>query len=372
MNLLRGIPLACWPQLLVTRPFVPPSEPVHVFICIADHYEPAWHCPGFSVERERVARWVTEYPRAFERFQDSAGRPPQHTFFYPAEEYHPEHLERIAGLCRQGFGDVEVHLHHKDDTSDNLRTTLETFTEQLFHTHGLLRKDDRGRISYGFIHGNWALDNSRPDGCWCGVNDELTILRETGCYADFTMPSAPAPCQTRTINSIYYAVDDPARPKSHDRGVPAEVGRRPPDDSLLMIQGPLALDWQRRKWGLLPGIENGDLTGHHPPTLARLRLWLTAGVSVVGKPDWLFIKLHTHGAQPKNANMLLGEPMQRFHQELRAFAERHAWFRYHYVTAWEMAELAAPLQVRRNTHSADTLLALLQVTRPSSGIELTR
>src|SRR6202043_585670 len=98
-----------------------------------------------------------------------------------------------------------------------------------------------GEVAYGFVHGNWALDNSRPDGRWCGVNNELDILRQTGCYADFTLPSYPSPTQTRKINSIYYATDDPARPKSHDRGI--NVGSAPrPANSLMLIQGPLALN----------------------------------------------------------------------------------------------------------------------------------
>ena len=37
---------------------------------------------------------------------------------------------------------------------------------------------------FGFIHGNWCLDNSRADGRWCGLNNELILLRELGCYAD--------------------------------------------------------------------------------------------------------------------------------------------------------------------------------------------
>jgi hypothetical protein len=291
------------------------------------------------VAAERVARWVNEYPKLAEEFADCRSRPPQHTFFYPAEEYEPAYLESLAGLCRRGLGEVEVHLHHDNDTADSLREALNRFTHALFHDHGLLKKDAAGRLRYGFIHGNWALDNSRPDGRWCGVNNELSVLMETGCYADFTMPSAPAQCQTTTINSVYYATDDLERPKSHDRGTSAQVGMSPPADSLLMIQGPLALDWQSRKWGVLPRIENGDLTGKRPPTLARLAMWLSAGVKVAGRADWLFIKLHTHGAQERNADMLLGEPMRAFHRSLREFAGQNDWFQYYYVTAREMAAL---------------------------------
>ena len=30
--------------------------------------------------------------------------------------------------------------------------------------------------AYAFVHGNWALDNSRPDGRWCGIDAELPRL----------------------------------------------------------------------------------------------------------------------------------------------------------------------------------------------------
>jgi hypothetical protein len=215
---------------------------------------------------------------------------------------------------------------------------LVRFRERL-DGHGLLPKDSAGRVTYGFIHGNWALDNSHPQGRHCGVNDEISVLRATGCYADFTMPSAPAACQTRIVNSIYYAVDDPLLPKSHDRGVRATVGVTPPADGLLMIQGPLTVDWSRRKFHFVPGLENGDLQASHPPSIERWKLWLRAGVHVNGRPDWLFVKLHTHGAQEKNADMLLGTPMRSFREALAQWAAEHPDCKFHYVTAREMAML---------------------------------
>jgi hypothetical protein len=241
MPKIRGLSLSQFSHLARAKR-THDANPLRVFLCIADHHEPKWNSPPKRVAAERVERWVKEFPRMAAGLEDCRGRPPQHTFFYPAEEYEPEYLEQIAGLCRAGYGDVEVHLHHDRDTADGLREKLTTFTTTLHDEHGLLQRDASGQISYGFIHGNWALDNSRPDGRWCGVNNEISVLLETGCYADFTMPSAPAECQTTTINSIYYATDDPNRPKSHDRGLPARVGSKQPDNSLLMVQGPLALD----------------------------------------------------------------------------------------------------------------------------------
>src|SRR5438270_655349 len=86
-----------------------PQSVQHVFLCIADHWEPKWKRPPRQVENDRVARWLREYPTLAVRFTDCLGRHPQHSFFYPAEEYEPEHLNSLAEICRRGFGDVEVH-----------------------------------------------------------------------------------------------------------------------------------------------------------------------------------------------------------------------------------------------------------------------
>jgi hypothetical protein len=315
--------------------------PIDVLFCMADHFEPGFGEPGLDAERRRVATWVERYPLMAEQFHDSTGRHPQHTFFFPAEAYRAEHLDHLAGLCGRGFGDVEVHLHHDRDTAAGLRECLEQFTDALFTRHGLLRRNERGEIAFGFIHGNWALDNARPDGKWCGVNDELTVLRKLGCYADFTLPAAPDHSQTRTVNSIYYAVDDPLRPRSHEHGVVASVGAAAPEDGLLIIQGPLTFDWTRRIAGVLPGLENSTIDSSlpHHPTIERFKSWLDVGVSVQGRPEWVFIKVHTHGAKEDNAEVLLGDVAARFHTDInRAFNDGQR-YRLHYVTAFEMATL---------------------------------
>jgi hypothetical protein len=316
-----------------------PGEEVHLLLCIADHYEPQAGGAPAEVARARVRRWLEDYPRNLGRFTDSDGRRPRHTFFYPLEEYEPEHIDALAELCAAGFGEVEAHLHHDGDTAEGLRQKLLWFKEVLAARHGLLsRHRHTGELAYGFVHGNWALCNARPDGRHCGVNDELEVLRQTGCYADFTLPSAPSPTQVATINRLYYATDRPGRPRSHERGV--EVGRGPaPAGALLLIQGPLLLDWRRRKWGLLPRLENGCLQNSQPPAIERLPLWLKARVQVPGRPDWFFVKLHAHGACEEHHAALLGDDRVRFQQALAEHAARHANFHYHYVTAREMYNL---------------------------------
>ena len=318
------------PSYLCRRP-PPPVTPTHVFFCLADHYEPLWNKASRDQGLERVEHWFENYPRMADQFRDADGRPPQHTFFYPAEEYVPEYLDLLMRLCRRGYGEVEIHLHHDNDTAENLRQTIVQFKGKL-REHGFL---SQGR--YGFIHGNWSLDNSRPDGRWCGVNNELQVLRETGCYADFTLPSAPSECQTRKINSIYYATDDPARPKSHDAGVDVCVGGTASGD-LLIIEGPLALNWASRKFGVIPRIENSEIAHYAPATADRIHNWIAQRIGVVGKPDWVFIKVYTHGCQERNFDTALGQSAAAMHGDLRRICDG-SQFVLHYVTAREMYNL---------------------------------
>jgi hypothetical protein len=331
------------------------KKSIHLLLCIADHYEPKRGGAPAQIAQARVQRWSEEYPKLFGHFRDSDGRTPRHTFFYPVEEYEPEYLDQLAALCRAGHGEVEIHLHHDNDTDENLRRTLLGFKEILANRHGLLSRDRlTGEIVYGFIHGNWALDNARSDGRHCGVNNELDVLRETGCYADLTLPSAPSETQTRKINSIYWAVDDPHKPKSHDTGIDVGSASRP-ENSLLMIQGPLLLDWMRRKWGLLPRVENACIQGNQAPSMQRLELWLKASIRLPSRPDWYFVKLHTHGAHEPNMPVLLGEPMRHFHEQLKERAEKDLQFHYHYVTAREMANLILAEEAGENRQVIDAV-----------------
>jgi hypothetical protein len=296
----------------------------------------------------RVRRWAREYPAISEKYRDTSGQPLRHTFFYPIEQYDQEVLAVLAELCRSTPCETEIHLHHKNDTAENLAATLEKGKRDL-GSHGLLSTDAGGATVFGFIHGNWALDNSNP--AKCGVRNELRVLQEGGCYADFTMPSAPDPAQTTTINSIYYATPS-ERPKSHDRGRAAKAGV-PEPGGLLLVQGPLGLNWRWRKWGVLPRVENGDLTPHNPPTESRLRLWLDLGIHIQDRPEWVFVKLHTHGGLPRNMEMLLGDAYREFQQFLSQFAASHPGFHYHYVTARELVNIVHAAEAGKTGNPGD-------------------
>lgn len=307
----------------------------HLLFCFVDHYEPAWQSPGLAVERARVARWSHDLPVLCGGHRDSDGRPPVHTFFYPEEEYRPEHIDALVDLCRQGLGEIEIHLHHDDDTEAGLREKLSGFTDLLARRHDALPRDPfSGQPRWAFIHGNWALDNSHPSGRHCGVSNELAILREQGCYADFTLPAAPDPCQTRTINSIYYATGDPTRTKSHDTGVRVRTGGVAEGD-LMIIQGPLGLRWKDRKFGIFPRIENADVRAGCPPTRERIDGWVKAGIHVVGRPEWIIVKVHTHGAEEGDMDTLLGSAMDDAYTYMESRYNDGGHWKLHYVSARE-------------------------------------
>jgi hypothetical protein len=317
----------------------------HLLFCFCDHFEPLRHGGDVAAARAGVNDWLASYADGAAGLQDNDGRPPRHTFFYPYEEYDPQILDLLGAFCRRGYGEVEIHLHHRHDTAAGLRDKLETFRDLLHRRHGLLGVNaEDGAVRYGFIHGNWALCNSRPDGDWCGVNEELGILAATGCYADFTFPSAPSPTQPRTVNSIYYAGDRPGCSRGADFGIRAARGARC-DLPLLLIGGPLALDWSRRKWGVLPRLENGEISGTNPPTDERIRLWVRQWIHVAGQTQWVFVKVHTHGYVPANARTVLGESMRAAHTVLRKEFGDGADWNLHYVTAREMYNIVKAAEV---------------------------
>ncbi|MES2390787.1 MAG: hypothetical protein V4555_04040 [Acidobacteriota bacterium] len=304
-----------------------------VWVSLMDHFEPMGGSVSLDRGAARVAAWQRKWPEIAEAApRDASGRKPCFTAFYPQEEYEPSLLNALAEMAQMKTFDVEVHLHHDHDTAESFREKVRIFCRKLRDDHGLLHVH-KGREVFGFIHGNWALDNSRPDGKWCGVKGELQVLRDLGCYADFTMPSAPSATQSRIVNKIYWTTGDPEKPRGFDQGVEATVGGGGRGD-LLMIPGPLGLRYRGR---LLPRTETGELAAYDLPTPYRAKRWMDVAPRL---GDDIFIKLYGHSAREDNATALLGKdgregglaPMFRWIHEA---AERRG-LELHWASAYEL------------------------------------
>jgi hypothetical protein len=307
------------------------TGPRHLLFALCDHYEPLWHDATLEVGEARVRFWVENYPRLAESYRDADGLSPRHSFFFPADQYNPRLLDRLSSLTKAGHGEVELHLHHDGDSRASLREKLLEGLEKIGN-HGHFSRDADGRIRYAFIHGNWALANGRF-GRHCGVDDELPVLFETGCYADLTFPSAPDESQPKIINQIYWPSGDLTRARSYEEGKPARVGEEF-DDRILIIEGPLALVPRLSRRPLR--IENGAVMAHDPGTPSRISSWVAQNIHVQGRPDWVFVKVYTHGAPEAQAASLLGEGGHVLHRELATRYNDGIHWKLHYVTAREM------------------------------------
>jgi hypothetical protein len=321
---------------------------VHLIIALADHFEPSsmpGHNPAYAprdVQEMRLDGWCKEYPRNFEAFRDSEGQFFTHTYFYPAEQYDQGLVQRLAELCHEGWGEIEIHLHHGVATAETAETTrqgLVAFRNTLAREHSCLSYEDGDSTPrYVFVHGNFALANC-AGGYACGVDSEMRVLAETGCYADMTYPtSAFHPAQIAKINSLYECTLPLEHTAPQRRGRNLSVGRRVAKFPFI-IQGPWMIDLDRSSRSGFGRIENGSLTHVNPPSLRRLRLWKQAGITVAGRPDWTFIKLHTHGMDPAQTETVLRSSMQRFLGELILGAPERGEI-LHFVSAREMANIA--------------------------------
>lgn len=292
--------------------------------------------------------WRQGYPRLAARFRDAEGRPPRHSFFYPGEQYAPEILASLGELAALGLGEVELHLHHDQDSEAGLRDKIRQMLAR-FAEHGHLSRQEQ-RLRYAFIHGNWCLANARRDRRWCGVDGELPLLFETGCYADFTFPAAPDESQPGIVNQIYWPEGDLRRARAYDRGCRVRVGHVL-DDRVLMIEGPLAL--ALRPTRLTLRIENAAVTAADPATPLRLRTWVQQNIHVEGRPEWVFVKVHAHGAPEDQAASLLGDGGRGLHEALAALCDDGVQWSLHYVTAREMYNVARAAMEGRTGHPAD-------------------
>jgi len=314
-------------QQMIAAP-QPASGPVHVFFLYVDHFEP-------GKRFDRTERWAREYPPLANRHRDSTGRPVQHSWFYPGEAIYDENLKLLRELVVGGYGEVEFHYHHGNDTQES---TKEKFSKAVsrFQKYGFLLTTD-GQTRFAFAHGNWSLDNSRGKQ-FCGADRELQLLREMGCFADFTFPSLWQDSQPWSVNQIYMATDDD-QPKSYDEGRRVKVGGKLEGD-LMIFEGPLL---PRRTWDPTRHffrVEDGNVHVGWSLDEARVDAWVRANVHVEGKPEWVFVKIHGHSvASDGEMAESLGPPFERALAHLEKRYNDGVRYRLHYVTAREAYNL---------------------------------
>lgn len=318
---------------------------VHILFCAVDHYEPGTGNVSTDIARKRVESLLTRYPMLADKHRDAGGYRPKRTWFFPPHYHQNFFLRDLVSLCEKGYGEIELHLHHgksEPDTAENLENTIKQCILE-YSEFGIFGTQN-GDKKYAFIHGDWALANSR-NGMYCGVDNEIEILLKTGCFADLTLPTPHTICNPRSFNSIYYTLPK-AAPKSYNSGISVKASGDPPD-GLMIIQGPTAPFLKNNKiWNYRI---YGD--GINPLNKRRIDMWVRTGIGIEGNPNVIIIKTHMHGATEENE--VLGDEMDSIFSYLEEKYNDGQQYKLHYVSARELYNIIKCIEAGEEVSDPD-------------------
>lgn len=299
----------------------------HIVFMMVDHYE-----PGSGSEAESTSReWLGNYSKQVEGLVDSYGNRFQYSWFYPYEHKSDEILASLAQYSANGYGEVELHWHHHHNSGAEFEKDLGRALEW-FGSYGLLRTKNSNEYHFAFIHGNWALDNSGLEK-HCGVNDEISILKRNGNYADFTF-STHSRSQPSYVNKIMRVIDDPEKPMSYSSGI--ESAFNVTNDDYLIVQGPSTFDFNRRQF------EVGAFESDTAFEAGRIEQWVKNSTFVRGAENVGFVKIHTHGITASN-NLFGDFGIRSMANELESYSREHN-IKLHYVTVREAYNIVRSLE----------------------------
>ena len=311
------------------KPSETAKDPKHLMFVFADHFEPH--------DQETMNAWMKGYPEMASKHADSDGKHPQHSWFWFFSESDinekKSFLAQLSKLVYEGYGEIELHMHHGNDNEESFLKQMNEAVSLSKEAGAMVTQEAQPRQVFGFIHGMWSLDNSRGLGL-CGINNELILLQRLGCYADFTNPSW-GPMHPKMVNRFYYATDDPEKPKSYDLGVEMEVGKLGVGD-LLMLTGQSVVHFNR----LVPRYDHGEVDFEHLPEPKRIDSWVKKAVSIKGRPEWIFVKVFSHGALTHDHDVMFGEWADRLYSYLEERYNNGSEYVLHYVTAREAYNIA--------------------------------
>ncbi len=91
----------------------------------------------------------------------------------------------------------------------------------------------------------------------------------------------------------------------------------------------------------------------YAPVLRRFQGWVDARIAVRGRPEWVFVKVHTHGAPERNAATLLGPGMTALHDAINREFNDGQRYRLHYVTARELFNIVRAAEAGETGNPGD-------------------
>jgi len=321
-----------------------PDSQKHLIFIMVDHYEHfAKGVIPQSVENNRI--WCEKFRKISDKYLDDYGNKFRYTWFYPYDHHIDGIMDELSDMSFRGYGEVEMHWHLPIDGSVTPQTYQQKLNEALewYHQFGAMITDEETpRTAFAYIGGNWDLDASRTPKS-NGLTNQIDVLRKSGCYADFTFSTIGTNAQPQKINSIYYVIDDTEKPKSHDTGIDAEVGKQPNENQFMIFEGPMTIDWQG-------ALEYGAIESDPRFQPDRIPKWLKANIHVKGRPEWVFVKVYSHGAQ--SAKIVLDHDLEWMLQSLQEYCKTHG-IKLHFMTTREAYNLVKAAEAGKSGNPED-------------------
>ncbi len=319
-----------------------PDDQKHLVFFMVDHYEHGVR-PD-AAERNRA--WCEKFRVISDRNLDDYGNRFRYTWFYPYDQHVDEIMSDLSEMAFRGYGEVEFHWHiplasEKVYTPENFPEKLAEAVQWYQRFGAMITEEEQPRAAFAYVAGNWDMDASRrPESN--GLTNHIEALLANGCFADFTYSTIGTYCQPRKINSIYYVKDDPKRSKDHDTGTDVEVGK-PVEGQFMIFQGPMTVNW------------NGDFeygAVETDPRFApdRIPRWFEANVHVKGRPEWVFVKVYSHGAQSRK--IVLENDMELMLQSLKKYCVDRR-IKLHFVCAREAYNIAKAAEAGKTGNPED-------------------
>lgn len=305
-----------------------PDDQKHLIFVMVDHYEPGLGASGV----EKNARWCEKFRNISDRHHDDYGNRFRYSWFYPFDHHNEAVMQALSQMAFDGYGEIEMHWHIASaDSASPLKMTNDTFGPKLqeaiewFQQFGaMITAEEHPRTAFAYIAGNWDLDSGRNPPGEHGITNQIGELVKHGCYADFTFPAIGSTAQPSKVNNIYYAEDDPKKPKSHDTGADARVGEVV-NNRLMIFEGPSTINWDGT-------LEYGAIEKDPRFDPSHIKNWLKANIHVVGRPEWVFAKVYSHGSQ--SSSVVLDHDLELLLDSLKRYCSVHG-IKLHFMTARE-------------------------------------
>lgn len=190
--------------------------------------------------------------------------------------------EEIQELLKSANIDFQVHIHHEGWLNE-VPSSPEINAQRLDEMLKLIIPKDK--TEWCFIHGCWALQAS--DATICNISNEVKVLLDNGCIADFTFPAGRPWCNPELT------VPHTVLPVNMVKGYITKFADPIPVAEAKVFEGRLLI-WASNLSAQASSLDHVAMGTISPQQAACS--WINSNTII---DDTLYIKTHAHSLQDK-------------------------------------------------------------------------